>query len=172
MLRPELSISEVLAELHQIGKSPRSDAAQAAFSAAAQAIAAQARRNIPPGKHPAREFRGVKWEPGLRRRSVKSRAASKRSRELYGSPAAYTFMAVRRGRDRAPHAHLAEFGSQNRRPKTGRLLVFENYGRKIFTRKVADQQGDFAFTRAVRTAGPAALDRARRAFQRVIEKSA
>lgn len=171
MLRAEISVAQVLAELREIGKSPRTDAAQAAFSAAAQAIAAQARRNIPPGKHPTRDYNGVKWQPGARRKAVKARAASKTSRDLYGGPAAYTFMAIRRGRDRAPHAHLAEFGSQNRNPK-GRLLVFENYGRKVFVRRVADQQGDLAFTRAVRTAGPAALDRARRAFQKVIEKSA
>lgn len=172
MIRYEVDTRALLEDLRRIGNSPRTDAAQAAFTAAARSLAAAARRAIPVGRHPEREYKGVKWSPGLRKRSVKVGRSSRTNLNLYKGPWSSVFMAVRRGADRAPHAHLAEFGTGVRQSKSGKLLKFENYGRWNFVRRVAPQQGDMAFTKAVRQNAGAALESARRAFARVIEKSA
>lgn len=162
----EISVEDFLRDMRRIGESPRKDAAQAGFTAAAQTIAAQARRNVSGRGRGAGEGTSARL-----RGAIKSRAASRASRDLYGGPAAYAWVAVLRGSNRAPAAHLAEFGSRNRRAKNGKFLVFERYGRKIFARRVADQAGTHFFGRAVRSAGAAALERARRAFAQAIGES-
>lgn len=172
MTQVEFDPSSFLADLRRIAASPREDVAQAGFSAAAQTIAAAARRNAGVGRHPVREWNGVKWNPGTLQRSIKSRAASRRARDLYKGPAAYAYVAVLRGSPQARHAHLVEFGSRNRQPRNGKLLVFENYGRMVFTRRVADQKPTFFFRRAVQSSAASALDRAKRAMERVIARAA
>jgi hypothetical protein len=172
-------VGDLLRELQRIAAGQKTEDAQRIYTAAAGQIAREARRQAPIGDHPAFTrrkadgSRGAAANPGALRRAIQSRGSSKRARDLFGAPAAYVSVNVRRGKNRAPHAHLVEFGSRNRAPKSGQLLAFlGSAGQQVFARRVADVAPNPFFARAVKAAGPRALAAAVRAHERLIAKLA
>jgi HK97 gp10 family phage protein len=94
--------------------------------------------------------------------------------KIAGGPAAKAQVNILRGRERAPHGHLVEFGTRTRVAKSGRRMPFPAKGgrRWLFAREVKGAPANPFFSRAVQMAGQSALDAAALAVQKIIEKSA
>lgn len=118
------------------------------FRKAASKIRDRARANAPK-------------KSGLLKRSIISFASKKRGKRA--EPAAWARVNVLKGRVQAPHGHLVEFGTKERRPKPGRrfLKFYDKRTRRtIFTRRVAAMPAKPFFAPAVRQSGPSALQQA------------
>lgn len=152
-------IADLLADLKRIADGLYADDAQGIYTAAAGEIARDARRRAP-------------VRTGLLRSAIRAKSASKRARNLYKSPAAYAIVGVRRGRVRAPHAHLVEFGSRGRAAKGDKLAFRNESGQLRFAKRVEDVPATGFFAKAVQSAGPRALAAAQRAHARLIQKLA
>lgn len=136
------------------------------FLVAARKVRDRAKANVPRGK------------TGNLRKAIVARP-SRRRKGL--GPAAYALVNLFKGPARAPHGHLVEFGTKQRRPKRGRFLKFtdeRNFGLKgwktgdtIFVRMVRPMPANPFFRRAVETGGPAALEAASKETQRLLEKA-
>jgi HK97 gp10 family phage protein len=135
--------------------------ARQVFRAAGQPIRDQARRNAPAGKNIAYSVLGSRRtferRKGNLRRSIIVWAPRK-SKE----PAAYVSVQIFRGKNFAPHGHMIEFGTKERKPETAKFLVFANKSNTalVFKRRVAGVKPRPYFAPAVAAKGEAALEAA------------
>jgi hypothetical protein len=108
--------------------------------------------------------------PGALRKAVEAQPARRYAEQL--GPAAYVVVNAFRGRNRAPHAHLVAFGTQERTNK-GKLMAFPALGggRWIFTRRVRGVTPNNFFQRAVDTDATPALQAAVAAHAKLLENA-
>ena len=130
-----------------------------AFTAGARVIRDEARRRAPVGKNIGYSVLGSKrtftrQKTALRRSIVAF--SPRRSRD----PQAFARVNVFRGAQVAPHAHLVEFGTKARTPKTAKVLFFRNKAGTGFVsaRRVAGAPAQPFFGPAVAATGQRAVD--------------
>ncbi len=133
-----------------------------AFRAGAGVVRDEARRQAPRG----RTKDGSK-RPGQLRRSIVSFLG--RRRRNGEDVVSFARVNVLKGRVRAPHGHLVEFGTGERRPKTARFMTFRYGGKIIRARKVRGVQANAFFSRAVGVAGDRALQMVTGSLKKQIE---
>lgn len=106
---------------------------------------------------------------GILRRAVISFAS--RRRGARSDVAAFARVNVLSGRIKAPHGHLVEFGTKDRRPKRGKFLTFyTRRGGWVRAKVVRGMKPNPYFRRGVDVAGPAALNEALREIGDLIVK--
>lgn len=154
-----IGYEELVAKLRRIADSPYDDDANQAFLAAAQVIAAAARRNAP-----ARSGR-------LRRAIVAGTwRRSSDAKRRYGPGAWAQVNLLRRYVRTAPHGHLVEAGRKAVRPR--RPWRDGPSGRWVAPKAVRGFAGRYFFRRAVEENQSVALDRAAAKLQEIADKAA
>lgn len=130
-----------------------------AFTAGARVIRDDARKRAPRGKNIGYSILGSKRtftrEKSALRRSIIA-FSPRRSKE----PVAFARVNVFRGQNMAPHAHLVEFGTRARTPKSAKVLFFRNKAGTgwVSARRVAGAPAQPFFRPAVEASGQRALD--------------
>lgn len=160
-------LAELRAKLLKISEGVSGPEAAAIFLKAADTIRKDAAGRAPVLRYPERERNGVRWVRGDLKRSIVS---------FLGKPqgtdprSAYARVNIFRGRDRAPHGHLVEFGVKARSAEKGRMLAFPGTGGPVFIRRVAAIPPHPFFRPAVEGVGPAALETAAAEMQALVDK--
>lgn len=173
-------LEELKAKLGQLTQSLYSEEAVSVYLTAARKIRDEARRQAPISRWPIvslwRGSRGtstVRRERGALRKSIVAYAYRGNAGKGIG-PGAATQVNVRWGLQRAPHAHLVEFGTASRATRSAKAMMFPALGGKgwIAAKRVGPTPPNRFFRRAVERAGPAALDAARDRIARILEGTA
>lgn len=126
-----------------------------------RATSPEARRifRIAAGKLRDSARRSAPRASGTLRRSIISFASRRRGKRA--DAAAFARVNVLSGRIKAPHGHLVEFGTKDRRPKRGKFLTFyTRRGGWVRAKVVRGMKPNPYFRRGVDVAGPAALNEA------------
>ena len=156
-------------KLIEIAKTMRRRETRAAFRRGAAVVREAVRGETPQDK-------------GKLRQSVIS-FGSKRTGAA-AEPAAFARVNILKGRVRAPHGHLVHFGTQIRRPKRGKVLVFEGElgrglgarGKRltglVFTRRAASLKPNPFFERGVVKSQNQAVTNVVTDLKNIIERTA
>lgn len=139
------------ADLARLAGMVTSPQARRLFRAGAAIIRDQARAEAPRGK-----ASDGSTSPGLLRRSIIS-FAGRRSRRGE-EQAAFSRVNVLKGRIKAPHGHLVEFGTSDRVPRRARFMTLKVRGKWRRAKRVRGVRPDPFFARSVTIAGPRALE--------------
>ncbi|GIU76766.1 MAG: hypothetical protein KatS3mg005_0004 [Bryobacteraceae bacterium] len=173
-------MEELNAKLSQLTQSLYSEEAVSVYLTAARKIRDEARRQAPVSRWPIislwRGSRGAstaRRERGALRKSIVAYAFRGQAGKGIG-PGAAAQVNVRWGIQRAPHAHLVEFGTRARTSNSGKVMMFPALGgqRWIAARRVGPTPPNPFFRRAVERAGPVALDAARDRIAKILEGAA
>lgn len=162
-----LGIEEVNARLEAMTASLGTAEMSRVYLAAARAVRDAAKAEAPVSRWPKKDGAG-------RLRESIVALSGRRWAETLG-PAAVARVNVKKGRGwRAPHAHLAEFGTQGvRRPKkAGRMRFAGLSGGWVTPRTVGRMPANQFWKRAVDRSGTAALELAKRETLKIIQKAA
>lgn len=133
-----------------------------AFRAGSGVVRDEARRQAPRGR-----TKDGADQPGQLRRAITS-FLGRRTRNGE-DVVSFARVNVLKGRIRAPHGHLVEFGTGERRPKTARFMTFRYGGKVIRARKVRGMRANAYFSRAVSVAGDKALQMVTGSLKKQIE---
>lgn len=173
-------LEELKTKLGQLTQSLYSEEAVNVYLTAARKIRDEARRQAPVSRWPIislwRGSRGAstsRRERGALRKSIVAYAYRGQAGKGIG-PGAAAQVNVRWGLQRAPHAHLVEFGTGTRTAKSGKVMMFPALGgqRWIAAKRVGPTPPNPFFRRAVERAGPVALDAARDRIAKILEGTA
>lgn len=145
-----LGVKALSQEFERLKRIATTTETRRAFRAGSGAIRDEARRQAPRGR--AKD--GAK-QPGLLRRAIVS-FLGRRARKGE-DVVSFARVNIRKGRIRAPHGHLVEFGTGERRPKTAKFMVFRYGGKVVRAKKVRGVAANAYFSRAVSVAGGRAL---------------
>lgn len=170
-------MEELKEKLGRLTQSLYTEEAVNVYLTAARKIRDEARHQAPISRWPIvsvwRGSRGdstARRERGALRKSIVAYAYRGQAGKGIG-PGAAAQVNVRWGLQRAPHAHLVEFGTGPRTPTSGRVMMFPALGgrRWIAARRVGPTPPNPFFRRAVERASPAALDAARDRIAKILE---
>jgi HK97 gp10 family phage protein len=173
-------LEELKTKLGQLTQSLYSEEAVNVYLTAARKIRDEARRQAPVSRWPIislwRGSRGAstaRRERGALRKSIVAYAYRGQAGKGIG-PGAAAQVNVRWGLQRAPHAHLVEFGTASRTAKSGKVMMFPAMGgqRWIAAKRVGPTPPNPFFRRTVERAGPVALDAARDRIAKILEGTA
>lgn len=162
-----LGIDEVNARLEAMTKTLGTAEVSRVYLAAARAVRDAAKAEAPVSRWPKKDGAG-------RLRESIVALSGRRWAETLG-PAAVARVNVKKGRGaRAPHAHLAEFGTEGvRRPKkAGRMRFAAPGGGWLAPKTVGRMPANRFWQRAVERSGSAALEMAARETLRIIQRAA
>ena len=154
-----LGVVEFRQKLAALTEKLKDNETRQAFTSGARVIRDEVRRRAPAGKAIAYSALGSKRtftrQRGALRRAVVA-FSPKRSKE----PQAFTRVNVFRGLNLAPHAHLVEFGTKARTPKTAKALFFRNASGTgwVSAKRVAGAPAQPFFRPSVEATGQRALD--------------
>lgn len=170
-------LEELGAKLRQLTQSLYTEEALQVYLAAARKIRDEARRQAPVSRWPIvslwRGSRGgstARRERGGLRKAIVAYAFRSQAGKSQG-PGAAAQVNVTWGVQRAPHAHLVEFGTRARTAKPGKAMMFPALGGRgwIAAKRVGPTPPNPFFRRAVERAGPLALDAARDRIAKILE---
>lgn len=157
-----LGVKALGRDFERLAKVATTTETRRAFRAGAGVIRDEARRQAPRG----RSKDGAK-QPGQLRRSIVS-FLGRRTRKGE-DVVSFARVNVLKGRVKAPHGHLVEFGTAERRPKTAKFMIFRYGGKVIRARKVRGMRANPYFARAVSGAGDRALQMVTESLKKQIE---
>jgi HK97 gp10 family phage protein len=133
-----------------------------AFRAGAAVLRDAARTEAPRGTK-----RGGSRNPGLLKRAIVSFLG--RRRRKGEDIVSFARVNVLKGRVRAPHAHLIEFGTSERRAKSAKFMTFRINGQVVRRRTVRGVTANPYFERAVSRSGGRVLDAVTASLRKQIE---
>lgn len=134
-----------------------------AFRAGAGVMRDAARAEAPRGTK-----RGGSKNPGLLKRAIISFLGRRRRKGEEIS--SFARVNIRKGRVRAPHGHLIEFGTGQRRPKNAKFMAFSFNGGLVRARTAQGVTANSYFQRAVSRSGGKVLDAVTASLRKQIEK--
>lgn len=150
------------ADLARLAGMVTSSEARRLFRAGAAIIRDQARTEAPRGK--ASEG---STSPGLLRRAIIS-FGGRRSR-LVEKQTAFARVNVLKGRVKAPHGHLVEFGTSDRVPRRSTYMTLKVRRKWRRAKRVRGVRPNPFFERSVTIAGPRALEAVTRGMKKLAD---
>lgn len=157
-----LGVKALGRDFERLAKVATTTETRRAFRAGAGVIRDEARKQAPRG----RSKDGAKQPGQLRRAIVSFLGRRVRKGEDVISFARVNVLA---GRIKAPHGHLVEFGTSERKPKRGRFMTFRAGGKVIRAKRVRGMRANPFFARALGVAGGRALQMVAESLKKQIE---
>jgi hypothetical protein len=172
----ELSgVAEVLKTIADMRNLVMDSEVRAAFQAAGTSLAYSVRKEAPQTKYPYAAILKTKRtssKPGLLKRSIVGKAFNLGSWRRWG-PGAFAQVTLRTGAaNSAPHANIIVPGRRALTARKRRMVFLGSAGAVKFRKTVAAVPPNPFWQRGILTAGPRAVDKAKRGIERAWNKRA